>query len=325
MHHCRPTFLAGSRSSRTRSYTYLVVNCSSRAASLTLIVFFIAHYPVSRKMFLLVFLLFARVVGAVNTPMEHSQKIRFFAPQYILKAFDVEQRLFDGRSDKRNLVFRGELEGAGIGEPLKDTAIEEFANCLPDINAIKKFTQRFGPLWTTTSGKEFGFQLEDWIRARQQFRMTWDHMLGLAQREQDIGLVPPEVEELLRREVEPCRKVETQGTFQLTNAGMVYVADSLYAALVLKLFALQGGKKLRRCLKPECDNQPYFIATHGRQQYCSDRCAEWAQAQFKKEWWKKQGSLWLREKSSATKTKARKERESKGRKRGKKNGTQETG
>src|SRR5208337_1072586 len=98
---------------------------------------------------------------------------------------------------------------------------------------------------------------------------------------------------LLQQKPEPCTRVEIKGgAFELTDAGLVYVADSLYGALVLKLFSLSEGKKLRRCLKPDCDCRPYFIADHGRQQYCSENCAAWAQTQFKKKWWAKEGPHW---------------------------------
>lgn len=262
-----------------------------------------------------------------NTPMKLSQNVRFFAPEYIIKSINVEQRLFNGKPDKRALLFTGELESAGPGGLLEASAVEEFANCLPSEAAVKKFVRRFGPLETTTDGKEFGFSLEGWIGRRQVFRRTWDQLLGLAARQQDIGPLPPELagfKEILLRKPEPCRKVETQGTFELTNVGIVYVADSVYTALVLKLFALHAEKRLRRCLKPECNQQPYFIAIHARQKYCSDICAQWAQARWKTEWWHTKGSRWLQDRPATRKLESRKRNKPSSQKRGTKHGTQKT-
>lgn len=79
----------------------------------------------------------------------------------------------------------------------------------------------------------------------------------------------------------------------------MFVADSLYHALVLKLLSLSKAKKLRRCRRPDCDRTPYFIADHGRQQYCSERCGAWGQQQLKKAWWEKHGEQWREKRSQA--------------------------
>lgn len=90
------------------------------------------------------------------------------------------------------------------------------------------------------------------------------------------------------------------GVFEITSEeGMVFVADSLYHALVLKLLSLSEAKKLRRCRRPDCDRTPYFIADHGRQQYCSERCGAWGQQQLKKAWWEKHGEQWREKRSQA--------------------------
>ena len=70
------------------------------------------------------------------------------------------------------------------------------------------------------------------------------------------------------------------------------MAEHLYQALVLTLWALSGSGKLRRCLRPDCDRWPYFIAEHGKQQYCCEQCAEWGQRQWKKAWSSKKGQQW---------------------------------
>jgi hypothetical protein len=48
---------------------------------------------------------------------------------------------------------------------------------------------------------------------------------------------------------------------------------------------------LRYCEGPECLN-PYFVASRRSRKYCSAKCAEPAQREFKRRWWASEGKLW---------------------------------
>jgi hypothetical protein len=117
----------------------------------------------------------------------------------------------------------------------------------------------------------------------------------------------------------PSKDVQTAGRFELTSKGLDFVTDSLYAALMLVLIAIHERGSLRHCAKPGCD-EPYFIAAHPRQRYCTEKCAAWAQAEAKSAWWKVKGKEWLEQKIVKTSSKQRTQRTSK--KGGKSNGTQ---
>jgi hypothetical protein len=101
----------------------------------------------------------------------------------------------------------------------------------------------------------------------------------------------------------PITKVKVPGYFEQTSDGLVFVAESLYGALVLVLSAIQEKRLLRHCLNPRCEN-PYFIAANPRQRYCTELCAAWAQAKGKREWWIQKGSAWLKQRSKASNAKS---------------------
>src|SRR6266851_1903071 len=97
------------------------------------------------------------------------------------------------------------------------------------------------------------------------------------------------------------------GIFKVTDAGLGFVAGDLFSALHIKLLAISETGMLRRCANPTCKFEPYFIALHGRQQYCSPGCSEWGQSRGKKIWWESKGTEW-RKKRTSERTQIRKER-----------------
>lgn len=214
--------------------------------------------------------------------MELAHKLRIFAPLFEVDTLEVEERL-----DTHIVKGTGSLLGSYAPEA---PAIEDFANCLPDINSVKRFTKRHGPLWGADQALpgSFAFMLSQWIADRRNYRMVWDRLLGLEIAEDNLPALPKDLL-WLRDAQDPWKKVQTSGTFEITKLGLAYVADTLYAALTLKMLAVSVDGKLRRCAKPGCDQQTYFIAQHGKQNYCSDICAEWAQKKWKTEWWAVKG------------------------------------
>jgi len=57
-------------------------------------------------------------------------------------------------------------------------------------------------------------------------------------------------------------------------------------ALVTKLLMVASTGKLRKCLNPQCPVTPYFVADHGKTQYCSEGCGRWGQRQAKLKYWR---------------------------------------
>jgi hypothetical protein len=61
--------------------------------------------------------------------------------------------------------------------------------------------------------------------------------------------------------------------------------SDLLTFMVLEMFMNQ--RMLRFCQHPHCA-QPWFIAQHGKERYCSTDCSNWSQSQLKKRWHKQQ-------------------------------------
>ncbi len=61
--------------------------------------------------------------------------------------------------------------------------------------------------------------------------------------------------------------------------------------LLVLLHTKRIADRLRLCPNPNCP-APYFIAYRRGQRYCSDTCAQPAQREFKREWWREHGKDW---------------------------------
>jgi hypothetical protein len=222
--------------------------------------------------------------------MEHSQKIRIFAPEFAVKSIEVLAP--EEQEHISNAYFRVVASELGSA-PLKDSVLEEFANCLIDVKAVMRFTSLFGPLGDRGPNDTFSFRLAQWAEQQRQFRMTWDRVIGLPLGERTLEGIPDFVKQSMRQHLGEIQKVQADGEFELDETrGLVYRARSLYGALALKLLCLKEHNKLRRCGRPDCDYLPYFIPGHGKQHYCNEKCAAWGQQQWKKAWWEKHGDKW---------------------------------
>ena len=251
--------------------------------------------------------------------MELKQKIRFCTPVRKISSLVVAPRQVPysigtlkeatGKKQKPRMVDNPIFSGSCKTEsdlyvpPVE--AIVEMANCRGDQDAVRRFTRRYGVFDTETDGR-FAFQLSDWRAWQRQFRCTWDGFLGLDSR-YPSEIVPYFKEHAPHLFLDPLNAVQAAGRFELTSKGLDFVTDSLYAALVLVLIAVHERGVLRHCAKPGCD-EPYFIAAHPRQRYCTEKCAAWAQAEAKSAWWKAKGKEWLGQQAvkQTSKTQARK-------------------
>jgi hypothetical protein len=180
-------------------------------------------------------------------------------------------------------LFEGEVEPSH-DDPrvLSPDVLVEFANCRTDVAGVRRFVERFGPLNGPTT---FPFSLAVWIADQKRFQDYWKFILKVGPWAGMPAHFPPSV-------VPPIQRVQATGSFEITPAGLVYSADSLYEAMLLKLLHLYEKKKLRHCENPACAQTPFFVAEHARQRYCSTVCSEWGQSEAKKKWWDKKGPSW---------------------------------
>jgi hypothetical protein len=245
--------------------------------------------------------------------MEHAQKIRFFAPHFLTTSFEANAPT--GQRDSLETLITGTAQDTGEQRWIGSAWVEEFANCQISVEAIRRFTHRYGWLWASRAAKspsgKFSIRLTQWVQARWQFRLSWDRMLGLPPRETDLQGFPELARKVLADHHQQQEAVDgTGGKFELNATwGMIFTADSLYHALLLKLLSLSESNKLRRCRRPDCDRFPYFIAEHAKQQYCGEKCAEWGQQQLKKAWWSEHGEQWRKHHTTRTSAGRRSRRE----------------
>jgi hypothetical protein len=181
-------------------------------------------------------------------------------------------------------VESAQLEGAEItgswkkelrllvsGGPGK-TLVERFLNWSDSPDEILRFTRMYGPLAKATPGEVFRQSLKHWCEHQAFLRREWPGpSLGFK-----IGLRTGEVLEVTPKEL------------------ALKVAD-LERFLEFEIF-LHPAARRRICARPDCST-PYFIATHLRQRHCDEKCAEWAQRQYKRDWWAERGDQWRKQRS----------------------------
>jgi hypothetical protein len=199
-------------------------------------------------------------------------------------------------------MFRGKAERLPVDDFVpEDSLLVELANCQPTVAAVERFLRRHGPLRELGSDGSFTVLLAQFVAERGQFRHTWDRVLGLPSVDEPYRTLEREV--ALRSK--PWRKVEVKGFIECCSTGLLHHAETLYDALVFKLFSLAQRKKLRRCGNPGCTQLKYFVADHPKSQYCSELCASWAQSQAKRTWREERGDQWRSKRATQSDRKAR--------------------
>jgi hypothetical protein len=163
----------------------------------------------------------------------------------------------------------------------------EFANCSDEIAAVQRFIQKYGPPFIV-EGKEtdcvYADTLGRWRMIRLQFCMVWDRMVGIEVRNEFTDKYGRDFPQLWKKQ-QPWTAVEARGAFRLSNTGPIFVAETLYMGMVAKLLMVAHAGKLRRCLNPNCTRTRYFIADHGKTQYCGEDCGKWGQRKAKLRYW----------------------------------------
>lgn len=190
-------------------------------------------------------------------------RFRFYAPIGVTDV-SIQNSTIAGSWKKDPLRYYGEKE---------KTLAERFANWRHEPKDIELFTRRYGPLaGNLYTGLEFEFPVLGWLGSQQEFRAFW---------------------RLLVRDGAPGGYEPLAGnTIEIRNRWLDFRCGDLWTFMSLEL--LRQPEKLRVCLRPDC-HHPYFVAQHGKEQYCSTDCANWSQAQLKKHWHEQQ-----REKRKAT-------------------------
>jgi len=142
------------------------------------------------------------------------------------------------------------------------TLAQRFANWAWERERILEFTKRYGPLAHSPyiQPLEFSFSLESWRQNQWEFRKLWVSIQdGCTQSTQLLEI----------------------GQLEIRNNWLEFGCNSLWDFMTLEL--LRTPEKLRFCKRTDCVH-PYFTAQHGKEQYCSPDCANWAQSNWKKEW-----------------------------------------
>jgi len=168
-----------------------------------------------------------------------------------------------------------------------DEELVEYANCRDEIEAVKRYINKYGPPFLVERGDDdllYADTLGRWRTLQRQFRESWDRMLGLEIKNDFTETYGKGFPELWKAQA-PWVKAQAEGEFRLTDRGLIFEAKTHYMALVIKLLAVAATGKLRKCLNPRCPYTPYFIADHGKTQYCGEDCGNWGQRQAKLRYW----------------------------------------
>jgi len=155
------------------------------------------------------------------------------------------------------------------------TLVEEFVNWQPDHDAILRFTRKYGPLCDLPfEPGEYVLEIAEWRACQDFFRIAWS---GVAKG--------------VKRTLPNAQWSAEPGDRLVARLGEVlYITHTLRWFLHLEACCLPP-ERLRVCARPGCET-PFFIARHLRQNYCTERCAQWGQRQWKQKWWAEHGDEW---------------------------------
>jgi len=145
------------------------------------------------------------------------------------------------------------------------TVAQRLANCHGTPKDIRAFTDNYGPLALTQGVGEFRFSVDEWLESQHEFQKLW---------------------RILAKGGTPSRYWQLPGdAVEFRNKWLQLRCGTLWTFMMYELLSQAG--KVRICERPDCKH-PYFIAQHGKEQYCSVDCSNWSQAQLKKRWHEQQ-------------------------------------
>ena len=175
----------------------------------------------------------------------------------------------DVRIERKEIVGRFHAEVTEFYGPRNHRLIEDFLNWPHDIESVLRFTRKYGPLKDSPdAGKPFAVSWFPWSADQTRFQNLW--------RNRNI---------LRSTDWQP-----SGGSLAFRDGWLTFTTANLYEFLYLDLVTCEA-KRLKICKRPGCPH-PYFIARHLKQRFCDERCAEWGQREWKKQWWDKHGDSW---------------------------------
>ncbi len=195
-------------------------------------------------------------------------------------------------------------------------ALAELANLQDDRVSFERFARRWpefnagdvGPGWwasivQTTIPGFLPPQFADLYRRRESLRLVWrgdSEMLGalLIPETPPYELPVEEREAFFEKKDAEGRTIELGKplpvTFDWQRGKITYKPRTEFESALYALFRQSSLAKV--CANPECP-APHFIAGKTAQRYCGDACAKVFQREWKRRWWKEQGSKWRRKRS----------------------------
>jgi hypothetical protein len=191
----------------------------------------------------------------------------------------------------------------------------ELANLRDDPAAFERFHKQWhilADVYEETEGTHHIHETEIpsrfWLifDRREGLRDIWKHEQGPADSLKDF-LVPEDPPEELRakgyvgaRDNESGQLWGSPFTLDWERSLIVYQPKTEFQRAVYALFRKSELAKV--CRNPNCP-APFYVARKTTQRYCSDKCAEVFQQEWKRKWWAEHGEEWrTRRKKMARKT-----------------------
>jgi hypothetical protein len=171
----------------------------------------------------------------------------------------------------KNLVLR-------VSAPSR-TLAQQFVNWPNDPKSVLRFTRRYGALSEPKPDAAFELSLQEWRSHQAWLRRHW-------------GVNPPGIKVGM-----------SEGDMLQIGPGKLSLQLQNLARFVEFEIWLAPVARRRVCARPDCET-PYFIASNPKQQFCDEKCANWAQQQHKQQWWAEHGEQWRAEHKSNRSRKA---------------------
>src|SRR5258707_505573 len=187
------------------------------------------------------------------------------------------------------------------------TALKDLANLRDDLASFERFAHGW-PVFTHILDRDdigdnyLGFSYGERPTRMppslpKRFLLIWQEREALREiwrgnSEKLINVLLPSYVEILA-DPDPEGLWPPQLRIDWHRGEFVYVPRSEFQRAVYELWRSLCAKM---CANPDCP-APYFIAAKTVQRYCSDACAQVFQREWKRRWWKEQGTAWRRKKS----------------------------
>jgi len=186
-----------------------------------------------------------------------------------------------------------------LAEPELLKAVRELANLQDDAEAFERFCKRWPELAYVSDDvpefhpievEETGVPTKFWLlyERRGYLQDLWEGD-ATALRRFLLPTDPPE--ELREKYVDVEWGHGAQILLDWRRGEIVYAPKTPFQWAIYALFRNSALAKV--CANPDCPAR-YFVAKKLTQRYCSDKCAEVFQKEWKRKWWAEHGDAWRR-------------------------------